>query len=98
MRFRFKAFGLHLLGSACALALVLGGLYVGWYRWPGWYLTGGLHVTAILAGVDLTLGPLITLIIANPNKPRRELVRDVGIIVAVQIVALGYGATTLWNG
>jgi hypothetical protein len=55
-------------------------------------------VTAILAGVDLTLGPLITLIIANPNKPRRELARDVGMVVVIQIVALGYGATTLWHG
>src|SRR5439155_1199948 len=36
MRFRLKAFGLHLTGSACALTLILGGLYLGWYRWPRW--------------------------------------------------------------
>jgi hypothetical protein len=98
MQFRLKAFGLHLLGSACVLALVLGGLYLGWYRWPGWYLTNVVHVAAILGGVDLTLGPLITLLIANPRKPRRELARDVSVIVAVQLVALTYGAVTLWSG
>ncbi|HYL72372.1 MAG TPA: fimb protein, partial [Candidatus Dormibacteraeota bacterium] len=98
MRFRLKAFGLHLTGSACALGLALGSLYLGWYRWPGWYLTGVLHVLVIVAIVDLGLGPTLTLIIANPRKPRRELARDIGIIVSVQIAALIYGAATLWQG
>ena len=98
MKFRVKAFAVHLLSSAGVLALILGGLYLGWYRWPGWYVTGAVHITAILAGVDVTLGPLFTLLIANPNKPRRELARDIGVIVAVQLVALLYGAGTLWNG
>jgi hypothetical protein len=98
MRFRLKAFGLHLLGSSCALTLVLGGLYLGWYRWPGWYLTGVLRVLIIVGVVDLALGPTLTLIIANPKKPRRELRRDIALIVAVQLVALAYGARTLWHG
>jgi hypothetical protein len=98
MRSRLKAFGLHLTGSACALTLILGGLYFGWYRWPGWYLSGVLRVLLIVAIVDLGLGPTLTLIIANPRKPRRELVRDIGIIVTVQIAALVYGAATLWMG
>jgi hypothetical protein len=95
---RFKAFGLHVLGSASVLALVLGGLYLGWYRWPGWYLTNVVYVAVILVSVDLTLGPLVTLIIANPGKPRPKLARDVAVIVAVQLAALTYGAVTLWNG
>jgi len=98
MRFRAKAFGLHLTGSACALTLILGGLYVGWYRWPGWYLSSVLHVVGIVVLVDLVIGPTLTLIIANPRKPRRELARDVGMIVAVQLAALIYGAATLWSG
>ena len=98
MNFRLKAFGFHVLASVCVLALLLTVLYFGWYQWPGWYLTGMWHITAILGGVDVTLGPLITLLIANPSKPRRELARDIGIIATVQLVALGYGALTLWNG
>lgn len=98
MRFRLKAFAVHISGSACALGLVLGALYAGWYHWPGWYLTGVLHVLLILLIVDLALGPTITLIIANPRKPRRELARDVSIIVTVQLAALVYGASTLWRG
>jgi hypothetical protein len=98
MRFRFKAFGLHLLCSASLMAFVLSGLYFGWYRWPGWYLAGALKIALIMAGIDVVLGPLLTLVIANPGKPRRELARDIGIIVAVQLVAAGYGTTTLWSG
>jgi len=98
MRFRFRAFGLHLLGSACALTLILGGLYWGWYRWPGWYLTGVTRVLVLVGIVDLALGPTLTLIVANPQKPRRALARDIALIAAVQLAALIYGAATLWQG
>src|SRR5215467_2770396 len=98
MRFRLKAFSLHLLASACALILVLGGLWLGWYRWPGWYLADALHIVGLLILVDLALGPTLTLIVANPAKPRRELSRDIAVIVAVQIAALIYGGITLWGG
>lgn len=98
MKFRLRAFGLHLLASACVLSLVLGGLYLGWYQWPGWYLTGVFSVSALLAVVDLALGPLLTLVIANPAKPRRELARDIAVIATAQLVALAYGSATLWSG
>src|ERR1700677_4654614 len=98
MKFRLKAFGLHLLGSATVLTLVLGALYLGWYRWPGWHLTEAIHVVVVMVGDDVVIGPLITLIIGDERKPRRELARDITMIVTVQLVALGYGTTTLWNG
>jgi hypothetical protein len=98
MRYRLTAFGFHLLGSATALLLVLGTLYLGWYRWPGWYLSSVLHVVGIVVLVDLVLGPILTLIVASPGKLRRVLARDIVIIVAVQLVALGYGSITLWGG
>jgi len=98
VRFRLKLFELHLSSSASVLLLILGGLYLGWYRWPGWYLTGVLHVAPIVLGVDLVLGPLMTLLVANPTKAWRVLARDIAIIVTVQLCALGYGATTLWRG
>jgi hypothetical protein len=98
MRFRLTAFGLHLLGSAGVLTLVLGALYLGWYRWPGWYLASALHVVGIVVMVDLVIGPTLTLIVANPGKARRVLVRDVALIVTVQLAALVYGAGTLWGG
>jgi len=98
MRFRLQAFGLHLAASAAALSLVLGALWLGWYRWPGWYLASALHVVGIVVMVDLVLGPTLTLIVANPGKPRSELARDIASIVAVQLIALAYGGVTLWQG
>ena len=98
MRFRVKTSGLHLLASTVALSLILGTLYFGWYAWPGWYLTGVAHVAIVLAGVDLVLGPALTFIIAHPAKPRRELTRDISMIVAVQFCALIYGSVSIWNG
>jgi hypothetical protein len=98
MKFRFKGFAWHFACSASVLLLVLGTLYLGWYRWPGWYLTGVLHVLPVVVGVDLALGPLVTLLIASPKKPRRELARDVACIAAVQLIALSYGCVSLWHG
>lgn len=98
MRFRLKLFSLHLLSSATVLTLILGCLYFGWYRWPGWYLTDVTRVVLVMVCVDVVLGPTLTLIIANQKKSRRELTRDIGIIVIVQLCALTYGSVSLWNG
>jgi hypothetical protein len=98
MRFRLKAFGLHLTGSATALTLVLGTFWLCWYRWPGWYLASVLHVVGIVVMVDLVLGPTLTLIVANPGKRRAVLARDIAVIVTAQLIALGYGSATLWSG
>jgi len=98
MPFRFKAFGLHLLGSASALTLALGALYLGWYRWPGWYLSSVLHIVGIVVMVDLVVGPTLTLVVSNPGKSRRLLTRDIAAIVTVQLAALVYGTVTLWSG
>lgn len=98
MKTRLKAFAWHFSGSATALLLVLGTLYLGWYHWPGWYLTGMLHVLPVVVGVDVVLGPLLTFIVANPKKTHRQLARDIACIVVVQLVALSYGSFTLWKG
>jgi hypothetical protein len=96
--FRFKVSGLHLFVSVIALALMIGVFYSGWYRWPNWYLLGADKIVGILVLVDVGLGPLATLVVSNPLKPRKELRRDIGMIVLIQVVALGYGVGTLWAG
>lgn len=98
MKFRLRAFGLHFVSSVGVLGLVLGGLYAGWYHWPGWYLTQVATVLAVMAGVDLALGPVLTMVVASPAKPKPALKRDIAVIVAVQLCALVYGAVQLWNG
>ena len=98
MKYRLKALGWHFLASTCLLLAIIGGLYLGWYRWPGWYLAGLLKVLPITVGVDAALGPLLTFIIASPTKPLRELARDIALIAVVQLTALVYGSVTLWHG
>src|ERR1700692_3390787 len=98
MRFRLKAFGLHLSASVTLLGLIVGALYLGWYRWPGWYLADMLSVLPITVGGGESIGPLLTFVIASPTKPLRTLARDIAVIALVQLVALGYGCTTLWLG
>ncbi len=98
MKFRLKALGLHLLASAIVLTVILGGMYLCWYRWPGWYLADAAQVTLMLAGVDLVIGPLLTFVVASPGKPRRMLARDIAVIAVVQLTALIYGTVQLWNG
>jgi hypothetical protein len=98
MKFRFKALLLHLLTSAAVLALIVGSLYAGWYHWPGWYLANASQVAAVMVGVDVGLGPMLTFVIAGPAKPRQTLKRDIAMIVLVQLAALGYGTVSLWNG
>jgi hypothetical protein len=98
MKYRLKMLGWHVFASTCLLLIIVGALYLGWYRWPGWYLADMLTVLPIAVGVDVVIGPLLTFVIASPTKPRRTLARDIAFIVFVQLVALGYGCTTLWKG
>src|SRR5258708_17321339 len=97
MRFRLKAFSLHLLSSATALTLILGSLYFGWYRWPGWHLSDVTTVVLVMVCVDVVLGPTLTFIIANQKKSRRELTRDIVIILVVQLSSLIYRSMLPWN-
>jgi hypothetical protein len=98
MRFRIRAFLWHLAVSSVVLGLLIAGLYLGWYNWPGWYLAGAEFIVGMMVLVDIGLGPLATVVVANPAKPARKLKVDIGLIVLVQLAALIYGTKTLWDG
>jgi hypothetical protein len=96
LRFRLLAAGSHLAISAAVaacVALVTLGL---WY--PGAYgaMAGGRHLFFLVLAVDVTLGPLLTLVIFDKRKPRAELVRDLAVIGALQLAALLYGLHTVY--
>lgn len=88
---RLKAAGIHLSISLVIFAVALYLILVQWY--PGFHFTvdGGWRGVRIMAGVDLVLGPLLTLVIFNPFKARRLIVFDLGCIAAAQLVALAWG-------
>ncbi|MBC7470965.1 MAG: pilus assembly protein [Ramlibacter sp.] len=93
---RFKAAGIHLAISVCIAALAAALVFAVWYPYPYREISGGRELFLILIGVDVILGPSITLAIFNRAKPSRELRRDLMIVGLIQLAALGYGLQTLF--
>ncbi len=92
-----KAGCIHLLCSLLVAALA-GGLVFGlWYPFPYRELSGGRELFLLIVSVDVVCGPLLTLVLFNPAKPRAELWRDLGLVVMIQLGALGYGLWTVWQ-
>lgn len=94
---RLKAAGYHLIFSllvAAAAAFLI--LYL-WFPWPYRTISGGEHLLVLLMSVDIVIGPLLTLAVFNLTKPRAELVRDLAVIAALQLAALGYGVYTVFQ-
>lgn len=94
MKARVLASVTHLLASLAVISVFLLVVYFIWYPGPLSELHGVIDAIKVVIGVDIVLGPLITLIIFNTRKQRKELVRDISVIVLVQISALAWGAYT----
>lgn len=86
---RIRAATIHLLISAAVAVLVLALVYFGWYRSPLDRLSGVGSIILLLLAVDVTLGPMMTLVVFNRQK--RSLRFDMATIAALQVAALGYG-------
>ncbi len=87
---RWQAFFIHLIISLIALLSLLA--VIGFYWYPGIFIhMGGYQGIKIVTGVDLALGPLLTLMTYNPSK-RPALIRmDLAIIFTIQFSALSAG-------
>ncbi len=94
---RWKASFIHLSLSAAVSIAVLTLMLLLWYAPPFFSAVGGHQVLLILLGVDVSLGPLITLIIFSPGKSRKALTFDFSVIALLQISALIYGASIIFH-
>jgi hypothetical protein len=88
---RIKAATFHFIISTALSALVICLLFFGWYPPPYFVPLGGLLLLVMIVGIDMILGPLMTLILYNPTKSRRALLLDLSLIAIMQISAMGYG-------
>lgn len=88
---RFKAATTHLLISTALASIVICLIVFGWYPLPFFFALGGPMLIALIVGIDVVLGPLMTMILFNPNKSRRALTIDLTLIGIVQLGALVYG-------
>lgn len=95
-RRRVRAAGVHLLSCLVVAMAVAALVFLVWYPWPYRIVSGGEKLLFLVMGVDIVMGPLITLAIFDIRKPMRELKRDLAIIVALQLAALSYGLHTVY--
>lgn len=90
---RFRASGFHFLISFI-VGLVL--LFLCWFMWypaPMLMAIGGHEIFLLVVGIDVVLGPLLTLIVFKSGK--KSLKFDLAVIALLQICAMGYGVSTL---
>jgi len=94
---KIRAALVHFFLSSIIAAFVAFLVFYFWFSWPYRDLVGGRELFWLIVSVDVVCGPLLTAIVYNKNKPRRELLTDIGCIALIQLIALGYGGYTLFN-
>ena len=92
---RVRASLVHLALSAAVATLVFLPIYFYWYPDVLFEGAGGRDLFFLIVSVDVTLGPLITLIIFKPGK--KGLLFDLVVIGILQASALTYGVWVLFE-
>ena len=86
-----RASGIHLALSVLVALLAAYVVLQLWFPFPYRILAGGQHLFWLMVGIDVVCGPLLTAILFNPAKSRRELTLDLSLVALIQVVALAYG-------
>lgn len=94
MKFRLKAAGIHLLISAAVALVGIGLVFWVWHPAPLQKAVGVTHIFLMMLGIDVVLGPLLTLLVAS-SKEKKTLKFDLSVIAAVQLAAYLYGMHTI---
>ena len=89
-----RAFLSHLSLSAMVVGIVCAVIFAVWYPAPYFTVKGTWDAVRVLFGVDLIVGPLLTLILFRPGKP--GLAFDMVMIALIQISALLYGVSVIY--
>ena len=92
---RFSAFGIHFLISLLIFAVLSAIILTQWYPDYFFELDGGWEGLRIIIGVDLVLGPLLTLIVYKAGKP--GLKTDLTLIGIFQAVCLTAGMYVVYS-
>ncbi len=92
---RLQAAGIHLCISLLLAVLAAILVFFVWYPYPYREISGGRALFLLIVGIDVIMGPLLTLTVFNVRKSRRELVRDLSVIGGLQLAALVYGIWTV---
>lgn len=93
---KIKASVNHFLISVFIFSIFVFTLIYFWYPTPYFTASGGLQGLKIVGGVDIILGPLLTLIIFNHQKSKKELFLDLSLIGLLQVSALIWGMHNIY--
>src|SRR5688572_13652896 len=93
---RWQAAGSHLALSAIIGAAVLAAMILVWYPPPYFDAAGGNELVLLMVGIDVALGPLLTLAVFNPRKGMGKLRFDLAVIAFFQVAALAYGVHVMF--
>ena len=94
---RWQASGGHLALSAAIGAAVLALMIFVWYPPPYFEAAGGNDLVLLMVGIDVALGPLLTLAVFNPAKGLGKLRFDLLVIGVLQVAALAYGVSVMFT-
>ena len=92
---RFRAAGIHLIISGIIVLILLLLMFGVWYPNKYFALMGGDGLIYLIVGIDLCLGPLLTLVVFKSAK--KSLKFDLAVIALMQLAALAYGSYTMFN-
>ena len=95
VRFAVKLAGCHLGANILVAALIAGVIFGIWYPYPYQQMLGGLELFFLVVSIDVICGPILTAILANPEKSARAVAVDIGLVVLIQVSALCYGLHTV---
>jgi hypothetical protein len=96
-REKFRAVLLHFLVTLAIAAVAAAVIFFVWYPDPFQAMLGGTKFFLLISACDVVLGPLISLVIYNSRKSRRELITDYSIVGVVQLAAFVYGVVAIAN-
>jgi len=92
---KLKAFAIHLGGSAAIIAVYLALVFLVWYPYPYFAIEKVWEVIRIVVGVDVFIGPLLTLVVYRAGKASLKF--DMSAIIIVQIAALLWGVSVTYS-
>lgn len=91
---RWRAFAIHLLISVLIAGSVAAVLFLVWYPPKLLGFAGAEGLLLLMAGIDIVVGPLLTLIVFKAGK--KSLKFDLSVIALAQAAFLAYGVWTSW--
>ena len=92
---RIRAALVYLGASALVAAVVFVSVFFLWYPGPFFAAAGGLDLLKVIVMVDVTLGPLVVLVIYKPGKWGLRF--DLITLAVLQACALAYGVHVLFE-